>query len=105
MTKTIQLIPTRLYLKSGVIRALGLDKAGEVDPHTTNGLRRRSVYDPVHLELLARDANFDVVEVDGSVPNLLGQIPLEHLDFVVDPKRQKLIPNPAHGDKQMTEEY
>lgn len=36
---------------------------------------------------------------------LLGQIPLEHLDFVVDSKHRKLIPNPEHGDKQMSEEY
>ena len=33
------------------------------------------------------------------------QIPLEHLAFVVDSKNQKLIPNPEHGDKQMSEEY
>jgi hypothetical protein len=25
--------------------------------------------------------------------------------LVVDSKRQKLIPNPAHGGEQMTEEY
>jgi len=29
----------------------------------------------------------------------------EYLDFVVDPKGRKLIPNPEHGDKQMSEEY
>ena len=38
-------------------------------------------------------------------PCLLGQAPLEVLDFVVDPKRQKLITNPEHGGIQMTEEY
>jgi len=32
-------------------------------------------------------------------------LPLEHLDFVVDSKNRKLIPNPEHGDKQMSEEY
>ena len=96
---------TRLYLKPSVIRALGLDQVGEVDSQTTNGVRRRNTYDPVHLELMGRDGNFDVVEVDEDVPNLLGQIPLEHLDLVVDPKRRKLIPNPEHGDKLMTEEY
>ena len=25
--------------------------------------------------------------------------------LVVDPKERKLIPNPEHGDKQMSEEY
>ena len=37
------------------------------------------------------------------MPNLL--IPLEDLDFVVDSKNRKLIPNPEHGDQQMSEEY
>jgi hypothetical protein len=46
-----------------------------------------------------------VVERNDDVPNLLGQIPLEYLDFVVDPRGQKLIPNPKHGDKQISEEY
>jgi hypothetical protein len=36
---------------------------------------------------------------------VLGQVPLEVLDFVVDPKGHRLIPNLAHGGEQMTEEY
>jgi len=32
---------------------------------------------------------------------LIGVIPLEILDFVVDPKRQRLIGNPEHGGEQM----
>jgi hypothetical protein len=45
------------------------------------------------------------VNVTEDVPNLLGQIPLDYLDFVVDAKGRKLIPNPEHGNVQMTEEY
>ena len=96
---------TRLYLQTSLIKALGLSRDSEVQSKTTNGVRRRAVYSPVKLELMGRYGNFDVVEVDDDVPNLLGQIPLEYLDFVVHPKEQKLIPNPEHGDKQMSEEY
>jgi hypothetical protein len=32
---------------------------------------------------------------------LIGQIPLEMLDFVVDPTGQKLIGNPDHFGEQM----
>ena len=96
---------TRLYLRPSVIQALGLQKVDTIKSRTTNGDRLRIVYDPVRLDLMGRFGNFDVVDVDEHVPNLLGQIPLEHLDFVVDPKGQKLIPNPEHGDKQMSEEY
>ena len=96
---------TRLYLKPSVIHALGLEKVDEVISQTTNGPKKRSVYEPVRLEVQGRYGNFDVVDVGEKVPNLLGQIPLEYLDFVVDSKNRKLIPNPEHGDKQMSEEY
>src|SRR2546425_3759956 len=96
---------TRLYLKSSVIKALGLKKTGAVDSKTTNGVRRRAVYQPVRLDLMGRNGTFEVVEVDDGVPNLLGQIPLEYLDFIVDPTGRKLDANPEHGDKQMSEEY
>lgn len=39
------------------------------------------------------------------VPPLIGQIPLEMLDFVVDPRGQKLIGNPEHGGEHVIEMY
>src|SRR5277367_1239561 len=96
---------TRLYLKPSVIRSLGLEKVDSIISQTSNGPATRAVYEPVRLEVQGRYGNFDVVDVGESVPNLVGQIPLEYLDFVVDSKNRKLIPNPEHGDKQMSEEY
>jgi len=96
---------TRLYLKPSVIQALGLKRIDEIQSRTTNGIRQRGVFQPARLEVLGRSGTFDVVDIDEDVPNLLGQIPLEYLDFVVDPQGRKLIPNPEHGDKQMSEEY
>jgi predicted aspartyl protease len=96
---------TRLYLKPSIIEQLGLSKTGTVNSRTTNGNRERNVYSPVKMELMGREGNFDVVDIDENVPNLLGQIPLEYLDLVVDPKAQKLRGNPEHGDQFMTDEY
>lgn len=96
---------TRLYLKPAVIKKLGLQRVDAVRSQITNGEAIRFKYEPVQLELMGRKENFDVIEVSESVPNLLGQVPLEVLDLVVDSKRQKLIPNPEHGGEQMTEEY
>jgi predicted aspartyl protease len=96
---------TRLYLKPSVIKALGLKRIDEIQSRTTNGIRQRGVFQPARLEVQGRSGTFDVVDIDEDVPNLLGQIPLEYLDFVVDPQGRKLISNPEHGDKQMTEEY
>ena len=38
-------------------------------------------------------------------PVLIGQVPLELMDFVVDPNSQRLIGNPAHGGVEMLELY
>ena len=96
---------TRLYLKPSIIQQLGLRSQGKVRSHTTNGVRLRRVFDPIRLELMGRRGNFDVVEIDEAVPNLLGQIPLEYLDFVVDSARRRLRPNPEHKNQLMAEEY
>ncbi len=96
---------TRLYLKPTVIKKLGLERTDTVRSRTTNGDVLRYKYEPVRLELMGRHENFDVVEVPEEVPNLLGQVALEVLDFVVDSRGQKLVTNPAHGGEQMTEEY
>jgi predicted aspartyl protease len=96
---------TGLYLKRSVIRALGLEKVESIMSQTSNGAARRVLYEPVQLEVQGRHGNFDVVDVADTVPNLVGQIPLEFLDFVVDSKKRKLIGNPEHGGQQMTEQY
>ena len=44
-----------------------------------------------------------VVEADDRCPVLIGQVPLELLDFLVDPVGQRLIGNPAHGGEHMIE--
>src|SRR5438552_16092616 len=102
---TVDTGATRLYLKPSVIKKLRLQRVDTVRSQTTNGEVIRYKYEPVQLELMGRKENFDVIEVPESVPNLLGQVPLEVLDFVVDGKGQRLIPNPAHRGEQMTEEY
>ncbi len=96
---------TRLYLKASVIRALGLEKLETIISQTSNGPAKRAVYEPVRLEFQGRQGDFNVVDIGEKVPNLVGQIPLEYLDFVADRKHGKLIPNPEHGGQQMSEEY
>ena len=77
---------TRRYLQPSVIKALGLEQVEGVISQPNNGPKKRSVYEPVRLEVRGRYDNFDVVDIGEDVPNLLGQIPLEYLDFVVDSK-------------------
>jgi len=68
---------------------------------TTGGLRDAKIYGPVKLTVQGRYCNIDVSEVSDECPVLIGQIPLEILDFVVDPNGRRLIGNPAHGGEWM----
>ena len=92
---------TYLSLPAHVIRELGLTKAFSKRVMTSRGPADADVYDAVWLTIQGRSCTLDVMEVPDPVPALVGQLPLEHLDFVVDPVRQKIIGNPAHGGEQM----
>ncbi len=97
---------TGLYLKPSVIQALGLSYLQTVSSRTAAGGRvELRQYSPVLLEILGRTESFNVREVPEDVPNLVGQVPLEILDFVVDPGSQQLIGNPEHGGVRMTDVY
>jgi hypothetical protein len=69
------------------------------------GLAEAGVYEAVRLTIMGRFCTTDVVEVPDSVPVLIGQLPLENLDFVVDLRSRSLIGNPAHGGEQIFELY
>jgi len=96
----------KFYLKSSVIQKLGLRPIGEIQMRTmSNRSETRKVYAPVVLEIQGRTGRFDVVEVPDSLPNIVGQIPLEDLDWVVDCRNQKLIPNPEHKNGELADEF
>lgn len=96
----------KLYLKASVIGQLGLRPIGEVTSQTmSNRSERRRVFSPVDLEIQGRSGRFDVVEIPDALPNIIGQIPLEDLDWVVDPRGQKLIGNPEHKGEQLYDEF
>ena len=95
---TILSLPTRL------IQELGLDFKYHRLTETPVGLRKVKVYSPVRLSVQDRECVVDVAELKNRrAPALVGQIPLELMDFVVDPRQRKITPNPAHGGKWMME--
>jgi hypothetical protein len=88
-----------------LIRQLGLTKRYTKRVTSTTGGGQVDVYGTVRLTIQGRDCPTDVMEVPDDVPVLIGQIPLEYLDFVIDPRAQKLIGNPAHGGEHVFELY
>jgi clan AA aspartic protease len=96
---------TMLCLPASVISSLGLKKAYERRGRSSLGSGSFSVYEPVRVTVQGRSCITEVVEVPDTVPILIGQVPLELMDWVIDPRGQRLIGNPEHGGEQMLELY
>lgn len=96
---------TTLSLPASVIEKLGLTKRSENQVRTSGGPAVTSLYDAVRLTCRDRDCTVDVMEVPDDVPALMGQVPLELLDFVVDARGRKLTGNPEHGGEHVFEMY
>ncbi len=55
----------------------------------------------LHIEILGRDMTGDALVVPEGATPLIGQVQLEMLDLVVDPRSQELRPNPRSPDAPM----
>ncbi len=97
---------TTLSLPTRLIKELGLDFKYHRFTETPAGLLKVKVFSPVRLSVQDRECVVDVAELTNTrAPALVGQIPLELMDFVVDPRQGKITGNPAHGGKWMMEHY
>jgi predicted aspartyl protease len=94
---------TTLALPPRHIHELGLSKVREQNAVSSSGPGRINIYEAVRLTILGRECVVEVMEVPEEVPALIGQIPLEMLDLVVDLQGRRLTGNPAHGGKHVLE--
>jgi predicted aspartyl protease len=101
----VDTVATLLSLPTRLIKELGLAKRSKKRVRSSTGESEADMYEAVRLTIQGRDCTMDVMEVPDSVPVLIGQIPLEHLDFVVDMRRQSLVGNSEHGGEHMYEMY
>ncbi len=96
---------TMLSMPTRLIRQLGLKEQYRRRIRSSIGISEVAVYDVVRLTIMGRSCPTEVMEVPDDVPVLIGQIPLEQLDFVVDPQASCLIGNPRHGGEHIIEAY
>ncbi len=94
---------TALSLPKRFINQLGLLPLRTRRVLTTSGFRDAATFGAVKLTINGRDCVCDVTEVADECPVLIGQVPLELMDFVVDPARKQLTGNPAHGGELVHE--
>ena len=93
---------TTLVLPADVATKLGLVELGRQRVRYANGhVGDVPWVGPVTVEILGREMHCDaLVEAAGTTP-LIGQIPLEALDLVVDPRTRDVTVNPASPDMPM----
>jgi predicted aspartyl protease len=96
---------TGLLMPKRLIAQLGLTPLRSRNAKTVGGTVSMQVYRAARLTIQGRDCISDVTEIGDDLPVLIGQIPLESMDWVIDMPGQKLIGNPAHGGEQMIEAY
>lgn len=96
---------TMLSLPARLISQLGLKAMYTKNVIRSTGPGQANVFQSARLTIRDRYCHLDIMEVPDSVPVLVGQIPLEQLDFVVDPRSQSLIGNPAHGGEHVLEAF
>jgi predicted aspartyl protease len=83
------------------IEKLGLERFETRQAVTSAGLVPCNIYRAAWLTVQGRRCTVDVAEVPDECPALVGYVPLELLDFVVDPVGRQLIGNPAHDGQNV----
>jgi clan AA aspartic protease len=96
---------TGLSMPKRLIQQLGLEPLRTRPARTSAGPIMVQIYGTVRLTIDGRDCPTDVTELPDDCPVLIGQIPLEAMDFVIDPKNRRLIGNPEHGGEHIIELY
>ena len=92
-------------MPKSLIQQLDLMPCHARTERTATGLLSHQVYAAVRLTVQGRETVSDVVEASDDQPVVIGRLPLQLLDFVIDPSGERLIGNPAHGGEQMIEMY
>jgi len=96
---------TTLLLPKRMIAALGLESLRPRHSRGMDGDFLSRAKGTVRLTIQERDCIIDVGEIGDEFSALIGQVPLQLLDWVVDTKRQQLIGNPAHGGEWRLDPY
>ena len=96
---------TFLCLPADVICTLGLPFNRDRQSSTITGPMTLRIFGGARIEVEGRTCDVEVMELPAARQALLGQIPLETLDFWVDLANQRLVGNPEHGGEWMAEVY
>ena len=94
-----------LCLPPGDIEKLGLMHSTVKEVTTANGIVNRRIFYGAVIIIKDREIEMQIMENTVGTPPLIGYLVLEAMDFLVDSKSQRIIPNPAHEGKWIIDLY
>ena len=94
---------SHLCLPPDLIEKLGLPYSRTKNVQTANGVVSRRQFRAAQITIRDRSDDVPIMENDAFTPPLIGNLVLEMLDFVVNPKSQQLMGNPEHNRKWITD--
>lgn len=84
-----------LAINQTVKTQLNLQKVGEEEAELADGSRvTLEIVGPIDVRFQNRRTNVDAMVLPGDSEVLLGAIPMEGLDVIIEPKAQRMIVNP-----------
>ncbi len=96
---------TGLSMPRSLLGTLGLKYLRTRKALSSAGTVDVRIFGTARLTVQGRDCPVDVTELPDGCPVLIGQIPLEAMDFVVDMPSRRLVGNPEHGGEHVIELY
>jgi len=97
---------TMLTLPEDIVEKLGLTVIREATvTYANNTSAKRKVAAPVGIEILNRSVVTECVVEEKGTKVLIGQIPIEGMDLIIDPKRNFIGPRPESPDIPIIEIY
>jgi clan AA aspartic protease len=90
---------TMLAIPEFVKNQLNLKKVTDLEAELADGSSvKLEVVGPIEVRFESRRTLVEAMVVPNSTTVLLGAIPMEGMDVLIDPKRERLIVNPASPD-------
>lgn len=94
-----------LCMPESLIQSLGLKFDRTKESRTVTGPITLNVYRGARIEVQGRAVTDEVLGLPEGRQVLLGQIPLEKLDYWIDIVNHRLVGNPEHDGQWMAEVY
>jgi len=96
---------TFFCMPGSLVSQLGLSYLQDKESRTVPGPIRLGVYAAARIEAQGRDCVTQVLALPEDRQSLLGQIPLEMMDWWIDLRTQRLVGNPEHGGQWQAEVF